>query len=93
MFLVEGALGIGTLVGNLIASYILAGTGTIGVFVIAASMDLVAVLYMVIFISESLHLKHERTEVSGFVICTNVGRFAFFLFYFIFLFCFYNSLM
>lgn len=62
MFLVEGALGIGTLVGNLIASYILAGTGTIGVFVIAASMDLVAVLYMVIFISESLHLKHERTE-------------------------------
>ncbi|XP_014095871.3 probable peptidoglycan muropeptide transporter SLC46 [Bactrocera oleae] len=62
MFLVEGALGIGTLVGNLIASYILAATGTIGVFVIAASMDLVAVLYIIIFITESLHVKHERTK-------------------------------
>lgn len=76
MFLVEGALGIGTLVGNLIASYILAATGTIGVFVIAASMDLVAVLYIIIFITESLHVKHERTKVN----CTNFElRVAFFI--------------
>ncbi|XP_011182951.2 tetracycline resistance protein, class A isoform X2 [Zeugodacus cucurbitae] len=62
MFFVDGALGIGTLVGNVISSYILAGTGTIGVFAIAAGMDLLALLYLLFFVSESLKLKHERKE-------------------------------
>ncbi|XP_018790448.1 PREDICTED: proton-coupled folate transporter-like isoform X1 [Bactrocera latifrons] len=62
LFLVEGTMAIGMLVGNLIASSILAATGTIGVFVIAASMDLVAFLYIAIFITESLNIKLERTK-------------------------------
>ncbi|XP_011182949.2 tetracycline resistance protein, class C [Zeugodacus cucurbitae] len=62
MFLIEGALGIGTMVGNLISSYIVAATSTIGVFIIAACMDLVALLYLVFFIGESLQVKHERNE-------------------------------
>ncbi|XP_053967215.1 uncharacterized protein LOC128868765 [Anastrepha ludens] len=62
MFLVDGALGIGTLAGNLISSYILSATGTIGVFGIAAGLDLVALLYLLIFVGESVKLKHERKE-------------------------------
>ncbi|CAD7014373.1 uncharacterized protein LOC101459008 isoform X2 [Ceratitis capitata] len=62
MFFVDGALGIGTVVGNVISSYILAGTGTIGVFATAASFDLLALLYLLFFVGESLQVKHERKE-------------------------------
>lgn len=64
MFFVDGALGIGTMVGNVISSYILAEIGTIGVFATAASIDLLALLYLLFFVGESLKLKHERKEVS-----------------------------
>uniref|UniRef100_A0A0K8U676 Major facilitator superfamily (MFS) profile domain-containing protein n=1 Tax=Bactrocera latifrons TaxID=174628 RepID=A0A0K8U676_BACLA len=60
MFFVDGALGIGMLIGNVISSYILAGTGTIGVFTIAASIDLLALLYLLFFVDESLQIQHER---------------------------------
>uniref|UniRef100_A0A0K8W010 Proton-coupled folate transporter n=2 Tax=Bactrocera latifrons TaxID=174628 RepID=A0A0K8W010_BACLA len=62
MFFVDGALGIGMLIGNVISSYILAGTGTIGVFTIAASIDLLALLYLLFFVDESLQIQHERKE-------------------------------
>nr|XP_036219254.1 tetracycline resistance protein, class A-like isoform X2 [Bactrocera oleae] len=62
MFFVDGALGIGTLIGNVISSYILSGTGTVGVFTIAAGMDLLALLYLLFFVDESLKIQHERKE-------------------------------
>lgn len=64
MFFVDGALGIGTLIGNVISSYILSGTGTVGVFTIAAGMDLLALLYLLFFVDESLKIQHERKEVN-----------------------------
>ncbi|XP_011183040.2 tetracycline resistance protein, class C-like [Zeugodacus cucurbitae] len=62
MFFVEGAMGLGTLIGNLLSSYIHAGTGAIGVFAIGACMDLIAMLYVMFFISESLEVKHQRNQ-------------------------------
>ncbi|XP_067630543.1 probable peptidoglycan muropeptide transporter SLC46 isoform X2 [Eurosta solidaginis] len=60
LFIVEGAMGIALLLGNLMSSYVLALTGTIGVFGIATGLDLFALIYLLIFVRESLQLVHER---------------------------------
>lgn len=64
MFFIEGAVGIGSLGGNLISSYILSAIGVNGVFLVSSGMDLAAFLFVYFFITESLNVKHERQEVS-----------------------------
>ncbi|CAD7014371.1 proton-coupled folate transporter [Ceratitis capitata] len=62
MFFIEGAVGIGSLGGNLISSYILSAIGVNGVFLVSSGMDLAAFLFVYFFITESLNVKHERQE-------------------------------
>lgn len=67
MVLNEASLCTGMMIGNVVSGYLYAATNTVTVFAISSGLMLLALIYVVIFVIESLRPDQIHSGVSNYI--------------------------